>query len=421
MVLFIREPIKESNLMGFVLPKYIKPYKSIDDPIVKVEEWDSAVDAFEQKRYKESLMDLFNYINDSLLKGVKTKKDFKFSKMQGSAEVNVEVSNGKLTVESPFVRITDDTNVVALLRRVTEINFSTLDLEQIILKNDTLIFRYEALLSTCQPNKIYNVINNIALRADDFDDIFIEEYGAKRYKELNVKSLTQEQKSETIKYIREILKEVDEFSEEFVQERKENYRWDIVVITLLRLSNMPYMQGRLRSDLIDNIERMYDGDIELNQRINKGLLYIKELQDYSDEYYEKNLYHAEQLISLRWRFTPQILQERMEGHKKTLTNMIEHDDHLAQSYFLSGVFLKLIYNYNLNKQYKGEIERVLTEVSGKSTKDAAPKLVELYWDIYYATLEDKVKKRKRNKIMLWLLVAFFAISFIGDFIKKHIL
>lgn len=407
--------------MGFVLPKYIKPYKSIDDPIVKVEEWDSTVDAFEQKRYKESLIHLLNYINDSLLKGINTKKDFRFSKMQGSAEVNVEVANGKFKIESPCVRIANDTNVVALLRRVAEINFSTLDIEQIVLEEDTLIFRYEALLSTCQPNKIYNVINNIALRSDDFDDIFIEEYGAKRYKDLNVKSLTQEQKSETIKYIREILKEVDEFSEEFVQERKENYRWDIVVITLLRLSNMPYMQGRLRSDLIDNIERMYDGDIELNQRINKGLLYIKELQDYNDEYYEKNLYHVEQLISLRWRFTPQILQERMEGHKKTLSGMIENDDHLAQSYFLSGVFLKLIYNYNLDKQYKGEIERVLTEVSGKSTKDAVPKLVELYWDIYYATLEEKVKKRKRNKIMLWLLVAFFAISFIGDFIKKHIL
>ena len=404
--------------MEYILPKYRAPYKSIDDPRIDIQEWTRAVDSFDAKQYKESLIHLFNYINRSLLKGVDRKKDFKFSHMQGSAEITIEVSDRKFKVESPIVYVTEETNLVALLRRVAEINFSTLDIEQIVFEDNLLIFRYETPLEASHPGKIYNLLNNIALRADDYDDIFIEEYGAKRYKELDVEYLSKEEKQETIKYIREILKETESYSQQFVEDRRENYRWDIIVITLLRLSNMLYMQGRLRTDLIKNIEFMYDGEIEFNQRINKGLQYIKELQEYSDEYYEKNLYHAEQFFSLRWRATPTILQERIEGHKKTLNSMIENDDHMAQSFFLYGIFLKLIYNYNLNRAYKGEIERVLKEVSKKSTKVAAPKLVALYWDIYNMRVEENVKKRESNKIFLWI-VALFILLYIIDNIFEY--
>ena len=405
--------------MKHVLPRYLKPYESIKEPRIDVDVWQSAVDAFDNEKYRESIISLLNYMNPLALKGINTKKDIVFTKMQGTAEITVHISSETLKIEAPFLRVTEDTNIVALLRRVTETNFTVLDLEQIVLEDDVLIFRYEAALSTCQPNKIYNVLRNISFRADDYDDIFVEEYGAAFYKKLETKSLSTDEEKETLHYIREVLKNVDEYSTYFVEEREAHYRWDIIVISLLSLSNMPYMQGKLRSELISNIERMYDGDVELTQRINKGLLYIKELQEYSDEYYKKSLYHVEQFISLRWRATPQIIEERMEGHKKTIDRMIENDDHMAQSYFLYAIFLKLIYNYNLDENYKNEIERVLKEVSGKSTKESAPIVLELYWDMYYVRVDEKIKKRKSDKTSKWIKNTFWITLVVGYILHKY--
>ncbi|CAA6805331.1 MAG: Unknown protein [uncultured Sulfurovum sp.] len=388
--------------MEHVLPTYIKPFESIKEPRIDVDIWQSAIDTFDNADYKESLINLLKYINASVLEGVDTAKDIIFTKMQGSAEISVAITNERLKIEAPFLRVTDETNMVALLRRVTEINFDLLDLAQIVLEDDILIFRYETSLTTCQPSKIYTVLRNISFRADDYDDIFVEEYGAEFYKEPARENLSANEKQETLRQIREILKNIDDYSDFFVEDRQANYRWDIIVISLLRLSNMPYMQGKLRSELINNVERMYDGDVDFSQRINKGLLYIKELQAYSDEYYEKSLYHVEQFISLRWRSTPQIIEERMENHKETIESMNESDDHMAASYFLYAIFLKLIYNYNLDENYKNEIERVLKEVSEKNTKEAAPILLELYWDMYNVEVESKEEEEKKSSVTTWL-------------------
>lgn len=376
--------------MAHVLPQYIKPFESLEEPAIDVEVWKEATDAFDSKKYKDSVIHLLNYINPKVLKGVKTKGDIELVQTQGSAEIHLTITESMLRIHAPFLKVTEDTNVVALLRRVTEINFTMLDLAQIVLEGDELFFKYEAPLSTCQPNKIYTVLRNITFRADDYDDLFVEEYGAVFYKEPNTTPLKEKEVKETLGQIREIFSKFDEDTTYFVENRKDNYRWDAIVISLLRLSNMPYMQGKLRSEIIENIERMYNGDIDLTQRINKGLLYIKELQELSDSYYEESLYHADQFISLRWRSSPHIVEERMENHKETIDEMEAAEDHMAIAYFLYAIFLKLIYNYNLDKNYKDAIEATLTKVSGKSTEDAAPLLLELYWDMYHVTLDDNI-------------------------------
>lgn len=404
--------------MKHVLPDYVKPFDSIEEPNIDVDIWQDAVDAFDDGNYKEGLVNLLNYMNSSTLKGVDTTKDIHLTKMQGSAEITLSITDKTLKIEAPFLRVTDETNMVALLRRVAEINFDLLDLAQIRLEDDVLVFRYESPLSTCQPNKIYTVLRNISFRADDYDDIFVEEYGASFYKEPERQMLTAEESKETLRQIREVLKNVDLYSEYFIEERQESYRWDIIVIALLRLSNMPYMQGKLRSELITNVERMYDGDIEFSQRVNKGLLYIKELQEHSDAYYEKSLYHVEQFISLRGRSSPQIIEEKMENHKETIDRMNESEDHMAASYFLYTIFLKLIYNFNLDENYKKEIHKVLTEVSGKTTKEAAPILLKLYWDMYNVELDTEEEVEKKSSVSFWLK-NFIWISLAGYFAMKY--
>ena len=405
--------------MEHVLQNYSKPFESLEEPQIDVDVWKEATESFDSKDYKQAMIHLLNYINPKVLKGVKTKKDISLTQRQGSAEINLDITDTTLSIYVPFLKMGEDTNVVALLRRISEINFTMLDLAQIVLEEDALFFKYEAPLSTCQPNKIYTVLRNITFRADDYDDLFVEEYGAIFYKKSKTTVLNDKEKKETLVQIREIFSRFDEDANYFVENRKENYRWDMVVIVLLRLSNMPYMQGKLRSEIIENVERMYDGDVELTQRINKGLLYLKELKGLSDSYYEESLYHAEQFISLRWRSSPQIIEERMENYKESVEEMQEREDHLGITYFLYAIFLKLIYNYTLDKNYKNAIEYTLLKVNGKSTQKASVLLLDLYWDMYHVRLDDNLKKYKKSSVMGKMFNTLFWVALFGYVAYKY--
>ena len=96
--------------------------------------------------------------------------------MQGSAEIHLKITDTTFCIRAPFLRIGDKTNRVALLRRVAEVNFSPLRLEQIHLKKDELHFEYEMPIELAQPNKVYDIIRNVALFADKYDDEFVENF-----------------------------------------------------------------------------------------------------------------------------------------------------------------------------------------------------------------------------------------------------
>ena len=50
-----------------VLPKYVRPIAKIDDPESIVDFWDKGVDAFDEKDYKKSVINIVKYINPNLI------------------------------------------------------------------------------------------------------------------------------------------------------------------------------------------------------------------------------------------------------------------------------------------------------------------------------------------------------------------
>ena len=160
--------------MENVLPRYQRPIASIDDPINKVEHWNNAIDFFDDKEFKKTVIEVINYMNPNMLDGKDEENDIEIVQMQGSAELHVKITDSTFSVKAPFLKITDKTNKVALLRKVAEVNFSPLKLAQIQLEKDELWFKYEMPIELCQPNKVYDVLRNIAVYSDDYDDIFIE-------------------------------------------------------------------------------------------------------------------------------------------------------------------------------------------------------------------------------------------------------
>ncbi len=382
-----------------VLPKYVRPIAKIDDPVNIVDYWDTGVDAFDEKDYKKSVINIVKYINSNLIDDDKTEGDIEIVQMQGSAEIYIKITDTTFSIKAPFLRIGDKTNRVALLRRVAEVNFSPLRLEQIHLKNDELHFEYDMPIELAQPNKVYDIIRNVALFADKYDDEFVENYQAEFIHKPNYTELSQEEKDIVWQQISDVFEDYKNYSELFKEKRWDDFIWDILVISFLKISNMPYVHGKLRSDLIYMISLITDGDSDFNYRVDKGVNFMKKLMDKSREEIMKNVYHADQLISLRWRSNEQIITDRLNSSLESVQNDEKKERYFNVSYFLQYLFLRLIYDYNLEDSYKTAIYDVLEAVSGLEPEEAAPKLIALFYKMYKGEINKKeeIKDEKKDK------------------------
>lgn len=382
--------------MENVLPKYTRPIKNTDEPTVNVDYWNEASDAFDDDRFRESAIAVINYMNPNLLKDVDLTKYIDIVQMQGSAEIQLKITDKLFSVKAPFLKITNQTNKVALLRRVAEANFSPLTLAQINLHNDELWFEYEMPISVCQPNKVYDVLRQVCVYADDYDDQFIEDYNASFYKEPKHTALTNSEKEQVWLQINDILTQYKEYSQFFKDKRWDDYEWDITVISMLKISNMPYVHGVLRTDLQEYINNLFNGNLDFKFRQDKGTNFMKELCAKSKEEIMSNVYAADAFISLRWRSSEQIIKDWAKNRLEMVQKNEKDESNFNMSYYLQFNFLKLIYDYNLEQNYSDAIDTVLEEVSGLDPSDAAPKLTKVFYQLLEGKINTETKSEKKG-------------------------
>lgn len=383
--------------MKNVLPNYKRPIYSINDPVNSVEHWDLATDAFDEKNYKESIINTINYLNPSILEGKSLEGDIYISQMHGSTEVNITITNDFFLVQAPFLKMTDATNRVALQRKVAEVNFQSLVLTQIRQKDDSFFFEYKTDISLSNPFKIYDILREVCVIGDDYDDIFIDKYKAVFYKEPQIEKVSTEDASIIWNQITAIFKDYENYVQFFKEKRWDNFNWDMTVISLLKISNMPYVHGKLRSDIIENISMLFNGKEDFNMRMNKGFNFMNTLIEKPKEEVMKNVYHASQLQSIRWRSSSKIITQRLEENKEQVDKYLNEEKYFAVSYYLQFTFLKLIYDFNLEKNYKNAIHNALESASGKSPDIGYKFLTDTYYNLLNGTVETKSTKKVESK------------------------
>jgi len=379
--------------MKNVLPKFKRPIQGIDEPRTEVSHWDLAMDAYDAKNYRTALIETINYINPELLRSKDTSGDISLVRGQGSAEIQVQITNTTFSVKAPFLRATDTTNKVALYRKIAEVNFNPLTLAQIHLKEDTLWFEYEASIALCQPYKVYDVLREICVYADDYDDEFVEKYKADFYKETNTQPLAGEEVEQVWEQISTVLQEYKDYSAFFKEKRWDAFQWDIIVISLLKIVNMPYVHGTLRTKLQEYVYNIFNNQIDFQHRIDKGTNFMLQLCKKSKEDFMKDIYHADAFISLKWRSSVQILQDDAKKLEATVTRYVNDGDNFSLCYFLQYNFLYILYNFNVEELHKNAIYDVLERVSGLEPQVAAPKLLETYRSL----LNGNIKATRGNK------------------------
>ncbi len=355
--------------------------------------WSKAMDAYDAKNYRQALLETINYINSDVLQNHSLNDDLQIVHGQGSAEIRISISQDMFSVKAPFVKITENTNKVPLFRKVAEINFNPLTLAQIRRKQDVLWFEYETPIALCQPYKVYDVLREISVYSDDYDDEFIEKYQAEFFTTPKTTPLSEDEKDTVWQQIQEVLEDYEKYSKEFKEKRWNDYQWDITVLSLLKIVNMPCVHGTLRTKLEEYVSNLFNGQIDFNFRIDKGTNFMQKLLAKSKEEFLQDMYHAESLISLKWRSSTEVLQNHAKSMETYVERYVKENNQLMLCYYLQSAFLKMIYDYNMEEHHQNAIYDVLEKVSGKNLDEARPLLL----STYYAFLDGTVSTTSSTK------------------------
>lgn len=378
-----------------ISPRFQRPLEKVGEPVRDPEYWEKANEAYDNKKYKESLIELINYINPKLISDKDKDKDINIVQSQGSVNIYVNITNDRFEIKAPFLKITDKTNTVALLRKVNEVNFESLMLAQIVLKNeDVLQFEFSEDIELCHPHKVYEVIREIAIYSDDYDDEFVERYDADFVQKAEIIPLTEQEKVEINKHLDQIIEDYKNYSKALKEKRLGDFRWDIIIISLLKLGIMPYVNGTLRTDLGEYIYNLLNFDIDFKFRLDKGVNFMNKLCDTPREEIMQNMYHSKQFFSLKSRSSLEILQDELKSIDNIIQQYATQKDNMPLFYFLQITFLRIIYYFNLEEHHLNPIFKALEKSANIKLKDAAKILFDLYNQILDGKIEQKKAKRK---------------------------
>src|ERR1043165_9768279 len=117
---------------------------------MEVSYWNVALDTHQNKDYKASFYALMDYIDPQLRKKFGNDDQTYFEVPHGSIVVHIKLVEDRIEIHAPFIEL-PETNAVPVLRKITEINFTPLNLAAIRLKGNFLEFHYSCKMSAFEP------------------------------------------------------------------------------------------------------------------------------------------------------------------------------------------------------------------------------------------------------------------------------
>jgi hypothetical protein len=361
-------------------PKFYRNLWGKLEPAMDVSRWDAVMDYYDQERNLDAFYALLDYINPQLRKRYGNPEQTKFSVPHGSVVVSIELKGDEILIDCPFVGISSAARI-PLLRKIAEMNFSTLVLTQVYLSNNELTFRYRGKLEMFEPYKFYNVFHEICINADRHDDEFHEKFKASALVEPKVSYLTEQQIEAGWKIVLDLTDELKEHTTYTDSNRWYGTTVDLLAISLQRLDLALQIQGFLKAELERTVQFVIDNNNAINDRIKVGREFFQKLRDGGKDRLAKSLYEAVVFIP-----------ERRMGHrdtiadilKKTIQSMEKYNsdkNHLQTCIEALHAIYYLFYHYSMEEKVNRHFFSVLQASAEKPWTEASAILLKGVKDV----------------------------------------
>ena len=370
-------------------PTFDKSFLSPMMSLLNSNYWGTVMKTYEAKDYRATVHAVLDYIQEGLSEKALDDQKSRYAFPHGSITVNLEIKDDRLYINAPFLRIPAK-YLIPLMRQVTELNFGTLVLAQIILEGSDIYFRYDMPLELCEPYKLYRVIEEICIQADSNDDLFIEKFGAQRFSEMQVDPFSAEQIDMAWAKFQQYLNDAKTYHDYFISKRWEMFGWDAYYIAFTKLDYFFRPQGVLKSELEKSVKDL-NANIPFNEKIQKARSVADKFLKMDKDKFAESMYMSRQFISEKPTFDVAGIQNYLNKSFNTAKDEMNKKDYIGATLtMLTGTY-GLLYYYVIPQTSYNMIVEGLEKSSDKAWSDAATAL----WNVYNSLMGQSQKGANR--------------------------
>ncbi|MDR2835496.1 MAG: hypothetical protein LBV69_04765 [Bacteroidales bacterium] len=339
---------------------------------IDVNSFDLSMEAFEKKEYLNSFELLLKYINPAIKELYGNPEGTEFYIPHGSIIVSIKIEDNQLKISAPFLALPEKGRI-PMMRQIAVLNFSSLNMIQIKLKNnDKLFFEYACPIELVQPWKIYDVLDDICYMGDKYDDEFITKFGATRIYEPKITPYDDVLLNNIYDIIQLSCKECMDAVTYFEGIRKYGSVWNIISITLYKILYYAYPQGQLLNDLNRAVHEMDRDDIPLTDINADAKKIVQRLQKMTKKELSEDLYFTETFVPSKRRSILKNIQDNFEDEYDRATNAIEAKDYITCGIVVVYNFYSLYFYNNLQDDVNDLVVQAMEKASAKPWEEAAP-------------------------------------------------
>jgi len=324
---------------------------------------------WEEKNYRDVVLGVIDYADPSLSGKYGNASRTEFTIPHGSIIVNVKVTDTHFHVEAPFLYLPEGPKV-PIMRQIAQLNFSPLNLAQVVKKEDQLVFRYSCPLELCEPYKVYDVLREICIYSDTYDDEFITKFGAKRIREPQIRPYPKETLDKAWQKFQDYLREANEYITYFDSKRMYSFNWDIVSLTLRKIEYYACPQGYLRTEIERTVTEL-GSDKPFNDRVARGKEFLQKLSAMDRSRFDADMYVAETFIPYKWRSVLENIKQNFQHANETSAKEISNGDHIGATLTILFAFYNLFFSNNVQDDVAAVIENAMKDASGKPWPEAS--------------------------------------------------
>lgn len=389
-----------SEFSSYRVPTFDRTSLDSVHPPIDLNKWDKVLDLFYNGMSEEALIGIIDFVDSQLVQKTGNQDKSRFNIPHGSIMVKLNIDKQNFHVTVPFLKV-PAANYIPLLRQVTQLNIHPLNLAEIVLENDQLVFKYTCALEMCEPNKIYNVLKEICTYADRYDDEFIKKFGAEWIHQPVIRRFSREFINFAWQRIQLYLKETSAYIELFRRKRLFDYCRQLLTITLLKIHYYIEPQGILGTTIEKNIALLQHGEASLTDKLRKGMEFLNDLQHYNPDEFAKDLYAVEVFIPVKYRIDVEQIENYWQEVSGPVKESIAAGNYIAAVLTIQNAFFDLLYHYIVPYNSRRVIIESLLNSNGKTWVDASTILGEALNAIMNtgSDLHSKIKKHKIKRRM----------------------
>lgn len=358
---------------------FISPLEAWKKSPIQPEKYYQAKKLFENQEYLKSLHALFDHLSKKDFKKYKIKNEETYIIPNYKNWITIRIVDNIFSIEMEAVSFLPE-NVIIIWRKMMELQHSFFSYPKVFLENNTVILKYSCYLENADPQKILQCIIEISLFSLIHTEELIYLYDSQLTREPQITFYSDTEYTKIFKNIQTLLKQNDEYTEYFEKRLESNFTLDTCFQTLLNLFIYLQPKWKLRQDLIEWLDFIWNNQKTLKDKISFSLTLIEKIKKISEIDLKNSIYKSTNIFLTSTPINPTELRAYLqEWFNNVKSNKIKQND-IAQVFDIKWRFLCALYNYQIED--KNDYKKIITLLtkSNHKTWEQASKI--LYQDFH---------------------------------------